>query len=42
LAVRVGVWWVRVRVLDDDRGRVQQLAAETKTREGAVFLLRLD
>ena len=32
---------VRVRVLDD-RERAQQLAAETKTPEGAVFLLRLD
>ena len=38
----VGDWWVRVRVLDDDRERAQQLAAETKTPESAVFLLRLD
>jgi rare lipoprotein A len=37
-----GDWWVRVRVLDDDRQRAQQLAAETKTSEGAVFLVRLD
>lgn len=37
-----GDWWVRVRVLDDDRGRAQDLAAETKTAEGAVFLVRLD
>lgn len=37
-----GDWWVRVRVLDDDRGRAQQLAAETETTEGAVFLVRLD
>jgi rare lipoprotein A len=37
-----GDWWVRVRVLDDDRGRAQQLAAETETPEGAVFLVRLD
>jgi rare lipoprotein A len=36
-----GDWWVRVRVLDDDRERAQELAAETKT-EGAVFLVRLD
>ncbi|MGO8794174.1 MAG: septal ring lytic transglycosylase RlpA family protein [Candidatus Sulfotelmatobacter sp.] len=37
-----GDWWVRVRVLDDDRGRAQQLVAETATPEGAVFLVRLD
>jgi rare lipoprotein A len=37
-----GNWWIRVRVLDDDRDRAQQLAAETKTPEGAVFLVRLD
>jgi hypothetical protein len=28
--VPVGDWWVRGRVLDDDRERDQQLAAETK------------
>ena len=37
-----GDWWIRVRVLEDDHGRAQQLAAETKTPEGAVFLVRLD
>jgi rare lipoprotein A len=37
-----GDWWIRVRVLDDDRDRAQQLAAETTTPEGAVFLVRLD
>ncbi len=37
-----GDWWVRVRVLDDQRSRAQQLVAETKTPEGAVFLVRLD
>jgi peptidoglycan lytic transglycosylase len=37
-----GDWWVRVRVLDDDRQRAQQVAAETETTEGAVFLVRLD
>jgi rare lipoprotein A len=37
-----GDWWIRVRVLDDDHSRAQQLAAETKTPEGAVFLVRLD
>ena len=38
----VGVWWVRVRVLDDDRQRASALAHETETPEGAVFLVRLD
>jgi rare lipoprotein A len=38
----VGVWWVRVRVLDDDRQRATALARETETPEGAVFLVRLD
>jgi rare lipoprotein A len=37
-----GDWWVRVRVLDDDRERAKALAAETETTEGAVFLVRLD
>ena len=37
-----GDWWVRVRVLDDDRQRANQLAAETTTPEGAVFVVRLD
>jgi rare lipoprotein A len=37
-----GGWWVRVRVLDDDRLRATALAHETETAEGAVFLMRLD
>jgi rare lipoprotein A len=37
-----GDWWVRVRVLDDDRERAQKLVRETETPEGAVFLVRLD
>jgi rare lipoprotein A len=37
-----GDWWVRVRVLDDDRQRAQQVVAETISPEGAVFLVRLD
>jgi rare lipoprotein A len=37
-----GDWWVRVRVLDDDRERAQKLAGETESPEGAVFLVRLD
>jgi rare lipoprotein A len=38
----VGDWWVRVRVLNDDRERARKLAAENETSEGAVFLVRLD
>ncbi len=37
-----GDWWVRVRVLGDDRQRAQEMVAETETPEGAVFLVRLD
>lgn len=38
----IGDWWVRVRVRDDDRQRAQELAKDTHTPEGAVFLVRLD
>jgi len=38
----VGVWWVRVRVSDDDRTRAETLARETQPDEGTVFLVRLD
>jgi rare lipoprotein A len=34
--------WIRVRVAADDRRRAEQLAQETRTTEGAVFLVRLD
>jgi rare lipoprotein A len=37
-----GDWWVRVRVLNDDRQRAQQLLSETHTSQGSVFLVRLD
>ncbi len=37
-----GGWWVRVRVVDDDRQRAMSLSRETATTEGAVFLVRLD
>jgi rare lipoprotein A len=37
-----GDWWVRVRVLNDDRQRAQQLVSETHTSQGSVFLVRLD
>jgi rare lipoprotein A len=38
----VGVWWVRVRVDQDDRTRAETLARETQPEEGTVFLVRLD
>jgi len=38
----VGDWWVRVRVLQDDRQRATTLARETETAEGSVFVVRLD
>ncbi len=35
--------WLRVRVLNDDRRRAEQLAAETRSDQGGgVFLVRLD
>jgi rare lipoprotein A len=37
-----GDWWIRIRVLGDNHERAQKLAAETQTREGSVFLVRLD
>ena len=38
----VGDWWVRVRVLKDDRKRAEEVARDTQTSEGKVFLVRLD
>jgi rare lipoprotein A len=38
----VGDWWVRVRVLQDDRKRAEEVARDTQTIEGKVFLVRLD
>jgi rare lipoprotein A len=37
-----GDWWVRVRVLDDDRNRAEEVARDTQTKEGSIFLVRLD
>ena len=33
----VGDWWVRVRVLKDDRKRAEEVARDTQTAEGKVF-----
>ena len=38
----VGAWWVRVRVQDDLRARAEEVARDTKTSEGGIFLVRLD
>jgi rare lipoprotein A len=35
-------WWVRVRVLDDDRGRAEEIARDNQTPEGGIYLVRLD
>jgi rare lipoprotein A len=37
-----GDWWIRVRVLDDDRQRAEEVAHDTTTNQGAIFLVRLD
>jgi len=34
--------WVRIRVKDDDKNRAEEVAHDTRTPEGAVFLVRLD
>jgi len=38
----IGDWWVRVRVPADDRKRAEEIAHDTQTPEGAIFLVRLD
>lgn len=35
-------YWVRVRVLDDDKARAQEVSKVIKVDEGGVFLVRLD
>jgi rare lipoprotein A len=37
-----GNWWLQVRVLQDDKRRAEEVARNTHTTEGAVFLVRLD
>jgi len=37
-----GNWWVRVRVMDDDRQRAQDLIRENDIADAPVFLVRLD
>ncbi len=38
----VGDWWVRVRVQDDSRQKAEEVARDTRTDEGSIFLVRLD
>jgi len=38
----VGEWWVRVRVRGDEKKRAEELAHETQTPQGSIFLVRLD
>jgi rare lipoprotein A len=38
----VGDWWVRVRVLQDDRQRAEEVARDAQSSEGKIFLVRLD
>jgi rare lipoprotein A len=38
----VGDWWVRVRVLNDDRKRAEDLIRETETPTVSAYLVRLD
>jgi rare lipoprotein A len=38
----VGDWWVRVRVQDDDRKLAEEIARNTQTPHGSIFLVRLD
>jgi rare lipoprotein A len=38
----VGDWWVRIRVKGDVRDRAEEVMHDTKTSQGAIFLVRLD
>jgi len=38
----IGDWWVRVRVLNDERARAEEITRATHPDEGSVFLVRLD
>jgi len=38
----MGDWWVRVRVQNDDRKRAEEVAHNTHTPEGEIYLVRLD
>jgi len=38
----IGNWWVRVRVLDDDRQRAEEVARHVEIAQQLIFLVRLD
>ncbi len=38
----VGDWWVRVRVLDDDKHRAEEVAQDSPAPQDHTFLVRLD
>ena len=38
----VGDWWVRVRVLDDDKSRAEEVARNSPAPQSNTFLVRLD
>jgi rare lipoprotein A len=38
----INIWWVRVRVQDDERERAEEVAHDTHSSEGSIFLVRLD
>jgi len=38
----VGDYWIRIRVVNDDKDKAEQLAAENTTPEGNIFVVRLD
>lgn len=35
-------WWVRIRVASDDKKKTQEVYEHTKSKEGGVFMVRLD
>jgi len=38
----VGDWWISVRVKNDDRKRAEEVAHDSRTSQGSIFLVRLD
>jgi rare lipoprotein A len=38
----VGDWWISVRVKNDDRKRAEEVAHDSHTPQGSIFLVRLD
>jgi rare lipoprotein A len=35
-------WWIRVRVLDDDKERAEEVVRDNHAPQGGVYLVRLD